>query len=63
MRSLLLVLLSGTALTMGAALSGCGSGSSSTPPNNKTPAGTYTITVTAAAGGTSHSANYSLTVQ
>ena len=41
-------------------IAGCNGGSSS---GQKTPAGTYTVTVTASGGGVSHAANYTLTVQ
>jgi hypothetical protein len=45
-----------------ALVEGCG-GSSNAAPNNATPKGTYTITVTATAGNDSHISNYNLTVQ
>jgi hypothetical protein len=47
--------LSGSVIS---AFTGCGGGS-----GNKTPTGTYTITINATAGSTTHSATYSLTIQ
>jgi hypothetical protein len=54
----------GLLLICGAALHGCGGGGSSgkAPMSGGTPAGTYTVTVTATSGSTSHTAAYSLTV-
>jgi hypothetical protein len=55
----------GLLLICGAALHGCGGGGGSSgkqPMSGGTPAGTYTVTVTATSGSTSHAATYSLTV-
>lgn len=53
----------GLLLMCGAVLHGCGGGSSGKQPmSGGTPAGTYTVTVTATSGSTSHTATYSLTV-
>ena len=54
----------GLLLVCVAVLHGCGGGSSAgaPPPQGGTPTGNYTITVTATAGATSHSATYALTV-
>jgi len=55
----------GLLLICGAALHGCGGGGDSSgkqPMSGGTPAGTYTVTVTATSGSTSHAATYSLTV-
>jgi hypothetical protein len=55
----------GLLLICGVALHGCGGGGGSSgkqPMNGGTPAGTYTVTVTATSGSTSHAATYSLTV-
>jgi hypothetical protein len=47
-----------------ASVAGCGGGHTKVPnPNSGTPAGTYTVTVTAASGGTSHTGTITLTVQ
>jgi hypothetical protein len=65
--------LAWTALLMmgAAALHGCGGNDNSPPPNGGggtgagsggTPAGTYTIVITATAGTTTHTMNYTLTV-
>ena len=42
---------------------GCGGGHSGPPPDPGTPVGTYPVTVTATAGGISHTATFTLTVQ
>jgi hypothetical protein len=45
-------------------LVGCGGGNKSTPPpNNGTPPGTYTLTLTGTSGSTTHSTTVSLVVQ
>jgi hypothetical protein len=47
------------------AASGCGGGGNGetpAPPTGGTPAGTYVVTITAASGSTTHSVNYTLTV-
>jgi hypothetical protein len=51
------------AITMSVTLIGCG-GSSSTPAPHTTPAGTYssTVTASASAGGTSHTANVTIII-
>jgi len=47
-----------------AGLAGCGGGHTAVPnPTTGTPAGTYTVTVTAASGTTSHTGTITLTVQ
>ncbi len=53
------------AMTIGA-IGGCGGGGSTPPPppvNNGTPAGTYTLTVTAASGNLTHTQQLTLIVQ
>jgi hypothetical protein len=55
----------GLLLVWGAALQGCGGGGSSGAaplPSGGTPAGTYTVTITATSGSTSHTASYALAV-
>jgi len=55
-------LLAALVLGAGALLQSCGGGSSSSGSTG-TPAGTYTVTITATAGSTAHAAVYSLTVK
>jgi hypothetical protein len=56
-----LVLAGGAVLML--LLAGCGGGSSSPPTNNGTPAGTYTISVSGSAQGTTQAMNVTLVVQ
>jgi hypothetical protein len=50
-------------LTLVAAGISCGGGSSSHTSNPGTPAGTYTIAVTATSGSLTHTTNVAITVQ
>jgi hypothetical protein len=59
LRSLLLLL----ALTLAGLLVSCGGGQSSPPPTAGTPAGNYTITITANSSKLTHSMKLTLVVQ